>query len=197
MVLRPQTLTKENVLKALLSILLISLTAGAAVAETTQVAPNVYRVTGGVEFTLGNAGASNYLFTWTDASGTYSGISDPTLILVSGQTYQFRRISIAHPFAITDDTLPVSGSDGNYVRGTTSSAAIAAATLDPIADFTADPAPTSDFIEWTPAAPDAGTYYYVCTVTSHTGMTGRIMVESASVSNESSSFGAIKALFGN
>ena len=72
-------------------------------AETTQVAPDVYRVTGGVEFTLGNAGASNFLFTWTDTSGTYSGISDPTLILVSGQTYQFRRVSSSHPFAITDD----------------------------------------------------------------------------------------------
>jgi plastocyanin len=184
-------------LKVLLSILMVSLMAGASVAETSQIAPNVYRVSGGVEFTLGNAGASNYLFTWSDASGTYSGIIDPTLILSSGQTYQFRRISIAHPFAITDDTLPVSGSDGNYVRGTTSASVISAATLDPIADFTADPAPTSDFIEWTPTAPDAGTYYYVCTVTSHTGMTGKIMVEAGSVSNERSSFGSIKALFGN
>ncbi|MEO0513878.1 MAG: hypothetical protein AAF086_01110 [Planctomycetota bacterium] len=145
-------------------------------AATTVISPNVYRIDAGVTLNLGNQGASNYLFNWTDSSGTFTNISDPTLELVAGQTYTFQRISGSHPFVITDDTLPVTGSDGSFSRATSSGTVIDAATLTPIADFTANPAPTTDQIIWTPTLSDLGDYFYTCRVTGHVGMTGAIRV---------------------
>ncbi|NRA57013.1 MAG: hypothetical protein HRU13_02700 [Phycisphaerales bacterium] len=157
-------------------LLIAAVAAAPALAQTTQPEPNIYRVPGGVEFTLDNIGASDYTFNWSDSGGSFEDIVDPTFILVAGQTYRFRRISSAHPFVITDDTLPVSGTDGSYRRETTDGGVIDASTLKPIEDFTADPAPTDDFIEWTPGVGDAGQYYYTCRVTGHRGMTGSIIV---------------------
>jgi len=161
------------------SLALVTLVAASAptLAQTTQPEPSVYRVPGGVEFTLDNIGASDYLFNWSDSGGDFTDVVDPTLILTVGQTYRFRRISGAHPFAITDDTLPVDGVDGMYDRTTLDPVVIDDATLKPIDAFTADPAPTDDFIEWTPTADDVGLYYYTCTVPFHTGMTGALRVE--------------------
>ena len=150
-----------------------------ALAQTTQPDPNIYRVPGGVEFTLDNIGASDYTFNWADSAGAFEDIIDPTLILTAGQTYRFRRVSSAHPFVITDDTLPISGADGSFRRETADGDLIDDTTLKPIEDFTADPAPTDDFIEWTPSAADAGLFYYTCRVTGHRGMTGAIIVEVA------------------
>ncbi|MEQ8845529.1 MAG: GC-type dockerin domain-anchored protein [Phycisphaerales bacterium] len=155
----------------------LGLAALPALAQTTQPEPNVYRVPGGVEFTTGNIGANDYTFFWSDSGGSFEDVVDPTLILTAGETYIFRRISGAHPFVITDDSLPVTGSDGTYDRTTTDRAVIDDATLKPIDAFTADPAPTDDFIEWTPTADDVGLYYYTCNVAFHTGMTGAIRVE--------------------
>jgi plastocyanin len=151
----------------------------AAHADTTQLGPSLYAVDSGVTFDLGNSGSSHYLFSWSDTSGAFTSLQDPTLVLTAGQTYFFRRTSGSHPFVITDDTLPVSGSDGTYQRTTFSQAVIDAATLDPIDDFTADPAPTTDQIAWTPTLADVGTYFYTCSITSHPGMTGRIQIVSA------------------
>ncbi len=156
---------------------LISALAATAAAQTTQPEPSVYRVPGGVEFGLNNLGASDYLFNWSDAGGSFVDVVDPTLILTAGETYRFRRLTGAHPFVICDDTLPVDGSDGMFQRTTTDGAVIDAATLEPIDAFTADPAPTDDFIEWTPTADDAGQYYYTCRVEFHTGMTGSIVID--------------------
>ena len=64
-----------------------------------------------------------------------------------------------------------------YERTTTDLAVIEAAVLDPFDDFRADPAPTDDFIEWTPSADDAGEYFYSCHIIFHTGMVGAIRVE--------------------
>lgn len=150
--------------------------AGTAASQTTQINPNRYRVEGGVAFELLTFGVNDFLFTWTDTSGTYSDLADPTLELVVGQTYTFQRLSSSHPFAICDDTLPVTGEDGDYFRTTFDSAAITAATLDPVADFTADPGPTTDMISWTPTSGDVGVYYYTCTITGHPAMTSRIEV---------------------
>jgi plastocyanin len=147
-----------------------------AFAQTTQTGPSVYEIDSGVAFTLDNVGASNFLFNWSDSSGTFSDVVDPTVVLTAGQTYTFQRISGSHPFVITDDTLEVNGSDGSYSRVTFSGAVIDAATLQPIADFTADPGPTDDLISWTPGVEDAGEYFYTCRVTGHAGMTGRIVV---------------------
>ena len=142
-------------------------------AGTTQLGPHTYRVDAGVDFSVANSGASSFVFSWSDASGTFSGIEDPTLVLVAGQRYTFARTTASHPLLITDDGLPVTGTDGSYERTTTDVAVINAHVLQPAADFTADPAPTADFIDWTPAA---GDYFFTCHVALHTGMAGRIEV---------------------
>jgi plastocyanin len=151
-------------------------------AATTLVSASRYAVTEGVAFTLGNTFSSDFVFNWTDPSGTpaptFSGISDPTLVLSIGQTYTFQRITSSHPFAIMDTTATVfmAGTDGSYNRTTTDSAAITAATLPatPAGDFIAQPSPTQDLISWTPT--QAGDFWYTCTVASHGGMTGKITV---------------------
>jgi hypothetical protein len=149
-------------------------------AATTLVSTSKYAVTEGVAFTLGNTGSSDFLFNWTDPSGapalSFSGISDPTLVLSIGQSYTFQRATTAHPFAIMGNTAAtfISGTDGTYSRTTFDSAVITAAILSPAAAFTADPAPTTDLISWTPT--QAGDFWYTCTVAFHGGMTGKITV---------------------
>lgn len=151
-------------------------------AVTTLVSPSRYTVTEGVAFTLGNSGASHFLFNWTDpgpGGASFSGIEDPTLVLTLGQTYTFQRISTAHPFVIMDNTASafISGSDGTFVRTSTLASDISGATLTPVEDFTANPATVDgpgNIISWTPT--EVGDFWYTCTVTSHTGMTGKITV---------------------
>tara|TARA_R110000782_G_scaffold29795_1_gene74023 strand:- start:6247 stop:6960 length:714 start_codon:yes stop_codon:yes gene_type:complete len=162
--------------------LLAALVAGcatAAQADTIQLGPNTYAVDAGVEFEIANFQASHFLFTWSDASGTFADIVDPTLVLTTGQTYTFRRTTGSHPFAITDDTLPVSGTDGSFERTTTDLDVIGNAILDPADDFTADPAPTTDAIVWTPGLSDLGDYFYTCLIPFHTGMVGALSIEGA------------------
>ncbi len=149
---------------------------GTAVADTTQLGPSRYLVDEGVTFSIGNTGISDFLFTWTDDSGTITDEPDPTLVLVAGQTYTFVRTTGFHPFVICDNTLPISGTDGSFMRTTSDGAVIDNATLQPIADFTADPAPTTDAIVWTPAVGDVGVYYFTCRITGHLGMTGSIVI---------------------
>ena len=147
-----------------------------ASAQTTQINPNRYRVESGVAFELLSFGVNDFLFAWSDSSGSFSGLADPTLELVAGQTYTFQRFSSSHPFAICNDSLPVTGEDGDYFRTTFDGTAIDNATLQPIDDFTADPGPTTDMIVWTPTSADVGVYYYTCTITGHPAMTGRIEI---------------------
>jgi PEP-CTERM putative exosortase interaction domain len=153
--------------------------AAAANAATTQISSNVYEVTEGVAFDVGNIGASDFTFTWTDpgeTSAAATGVQDVTLNLTAGETYTFQRTSSAHPFVIMDARAAsfMDGSDGSYSRTTTSGAAIDNATLKPIVDFRAEPAPTSDLISWTPT--QTGDYWYTCRVATHTGMAGKISV---------------------
>jgi hypothetical protein len=160
-------------------------------AVTSLNSASVYSVTEGVAFNIDNVGASHFTFSWTDSNGSFgtsTDISDPTLLLTAGQTYTFQRTSGAHPFIITDDTLPVSGSDGSYSRTTFDISVMNNALLGGPSDtttFKADPGPTSDLISWTPTNSAVGNdYYYTCYVTGHPGMTGRISVvpEPATVS---------------
>ena len=146
-------------------------------ADTTQTGPSTYVVDEGVTFTLLSQGSSHYLISWSDDSGTFTDIADPTLVLSSGETYVFDNNTFSHPFRVTNDSLPVTGTDGNYSRATSSLAEINDASLQPLADFTADPEPVDDAITWTPGASDAGDYYYTCLVLSHASMTGKLVVE--------------------
>ena len=155
----------------------LTLMSGVAAADTTQTGPSSYTVDEGVTFTLLSLGSSHYLISWSDDSGTFTDIIDPTITLTSGETYVFDNDTFSHPLRITDDTLPVSGTDGDYLRETADIAVIDAASLQPIADFTADPEPSADVITWTPGVDDAGEYFYTCLVLAHGRMTGKIVVE--------------------
>lgn len=148
-----------------------------AMGQTLQLDEHVYRVESGLMFDISNIGASSFAWSWTDFSGMFVDVEDPTIVLVTGETYLFRRTTGSHPLIVTDDSLEVTGMDGFLSRVTTDGGVIEAAGLMPLADFTADPAPTSDFIMWTPGASDIGEYFYTCTVPFHTGMTGRLVVE--------------------
>jgi len=150
-----------------------------ASALTVSESANVYSVNEGVSFDIANSGASNFLFSWSDpdpSTNSFSALADPTLVLTIGETYTFQRTSGSHPFIIMDNSASafISGTDGSYSRTTSDSVLITAATLAPVANFTADPSPTTDFISWTPDA--LGDFWYTCSVTSHTGMTGLISV---------------------
>lgn len=148
-------------------------------ALTSNPSSSVYSVTEGVSFSVANSGASNFLFSWTDSNGSFGSFADPTLILTAGQTYTFARTSSAHPFFIADSSLPVSGTDGAYIRATTDITVVNNSLLGGPSDletFMADPAPTSDLITWTPTVSESGNYYYSCYVMGHSGMTGRIEV---------------------
>ena len=162
--------------KAAFALIAAAAFAAPATADTTQIGPSRYLVDEGTTFSVGNSGISAFLFTWTDDSGTVTDEPDPTLVLVAGQTYTFVRTTGLHPLVICNDTLPISGNDGSFMRATSDGAVIDAATLQPIADFTADPTPTTDFIEWTPTAGDVGVYYFTCRITGHLGMTGSIEI---------------------
>ena len=154
-------------------ILLLTTLTFSAQAVTTLVSPKVYSVTEGVTFSLANNGASDFLFSWIDPSGTpansFANIADPTLRLTIGQTYTFQRTSGSHPFAIMNSTISnfISGTDGSYSRTTSDFTTITNATF-----LTANPAPAAA-VSWTPTT--AGDYFYTCSVGSHGGMTGKIV----------------------
>ena len=145
-------------------------------------AQNVFRIEEDTTFELGNSGASSFLFNWSDLTN----VADPTLELVAGNTYRFERTTGSHPFVITDDTLEVTGTDGSFARTTAVRSVIDEATLEPIADFTANSAPTTDFILWSPTADDLGQFYYTCNIQGHRGMTGSIRVVAAAIPEPSS-----------
>lgn len=156
------------------------LLANTSYAVTSLISTSKYSVSEGVAFSLGNNGASDFLFSWTDPTGSspasFTSIADPTLVLTAGQTYTFQRTSGSHPFVIMNNTAAafMSGTDGTFNRTTSSSTDINNATLSPIADFTANPAPTSDLITWTPSV--NGDYWYTCSVTGHPSMAGKFTV---------------------
>ena len=156
--------------------LLCALSVQLSHAATTALPNNTFAVDEGVAFTIGNNGASDFVFNWTDSTVT-SNILDPKLILTVGETYTFERTTDAHPFAITDDTLPTTVNFGSLVRDTTDSAVITTATLSG-GSFVAQPSGGST-ITWTPTAAEIDDYFYTCTVTGHTGMTGSIQVVDA------------------
>ena len=182
-------------MKPMLVALALICCATPALAETSQLEGSVYRVSEGVTFTLSNSGSSSYLVSWADTGGSFPNVADPTLLLAVGQTYTFRQTTSGHPLVITDDSLPTSGTDGSYVRTTTSSAVINAAVLSPAAAFTADPAPTTDAIVWTPGNDQIGNFFYTCAIAFHTGMTGRIQVYDASVGAEGESVGQLTSRY--
>ena len=165
--------TSPRLIPVFVVLLLTTLTYSAH-AVTTLVSPNIYSVTERVTFSLATNGASDFLFSWVDPSGTpansFANIVDPTLRLTIGQTYTFQRTSTSHPFVIMNNTISsfISGTDGLFSRTTSDFNTITSATI-----FTANPGTPGTAANWTPTI--AGDYFYTCSVGSHGGMTGKIV----------------------
>ena len=164
-------------IKSITTALTLATLSTATLADTTQTGPNSYTIDEGVTFTILSQAANSFLLSWSDDSGTFTDIADPTITLSSGQTYIFDNNTFSHPFRMTTDALPVTGTDGSYVRDTFDIAVIDGASMQPVAEFTADPEPAVDVITWTPGDNDAGEYYYTCLVLAHANMIGKIIVE--------------------
>jgi hypothetical protein len=164
-------------------------------AATTLLSPHVYMVDAGVDFTISHSGTSSYLFGWSDGSGTFTDIEDPSFVFMVGETYSFQRTTAGHPLALCDATLPVDGTDGSFFRTTTDVAVIDAATLTPAADFIADPAPTTDLITWTPGPLDLGNFYYTCRDGADVGMTGKTRVVEPAVPVAHMGWSAVKVRY--
>ncbi|MCB1182250.1 hypothetical protein KDM41_02380 [bacterium] len=164
-------------------------------AETIVHGPGRYELTTGTTFNVDNDSSTGYLFGWNDGGSLFAGVRNPTLILHAGRTYVFRRVSAKHPLIMAGATLPVAGAGDVWTRATADTTVIAAARLRPLADFTADPAPTTDAIVWTPLPADAGLYWYTCDVPAHVTMTGRLEVVADGVAVTHRSWGAVKALY--
>lgn len=153
------------------AIALLAITAGLSNADTTQTGPHSYTVDEGVTFSFTAQTTDAFLISWTDSSGTFTQIADPTLTLSSGQTYVFRMMTIDHTLCITDDTLAVSGDDGSYVREENP---IWPTVLQPNSDFIAH---LDMSISWAVTGDDTGDYYYTSPVIVFTDMTGKIIIE--------------------
>ena len=67
----------------------------------------------------------------------------------------------------------ITGTDGAFVRTTSDSTTINAAILTPTTDYTAQPGTPGNTISF---AQTIETYWYTCTVPSHTGMTVQLSV---------------------
>ena len=173
--------------------LVVLLSPPAPLADTIVLAPHRFEITDDTTFNVANQSSDSYLFSWSDGSGVFANVAGPTLVLRAGRTYTFRRVTAKHPLVITDSSLPLVGSDGAWVRTTADRAELDAAILQPVADFTADPAPTTDAIVWTPAS--AGDYAYTCDVPAHVVMTGRLIVTADGVATTARSWAAVKALY--
>lgn len=128
------------------------------------------------EFLIANSGASSYIFDWVDNGG--STFVDPIITITAGNAYTFTRTTGGHPFLICDLSLPVSESAPCvYIRDTSDSSVINAATLFGPGDFT-----------WTPTEAEVGEYWYTCAIAGHVGMTGKLVVVSGVQEVTSASF---------
>ncbi len=151
-------------------ILLLTTLTFSAQAVTTLVSPSIYSVTERVTFSLATNGASDFLFSWTDSSGTFLGVPDPTLRLTIGQTYTFQRTSTSHPFVVLNNTIAssIGGTDGSFFRKSSDFSTYSSATI-----FTAASGTPGIAVNWAPTI--AGDYFYTCSVGFHDGMTGKIV----------------------
>ena len=161
--------------------LVTAIAAASAGADTTHVSEHIYQIDEGVTFTITADLANSFLFTWTDDSGTFTEIADPTLILSSGEIYIFDSIS-THPFTIANGTLPVGGTHGSFFRTTTDGDDIDASTHLPIDDFQDLPTDPEDLIVWNIDDSVLGVNYFTCRNPGHLNMTGMIEVVEGAVS---------------
>ena len=106
-------------------------------------------------FTVGNSGASHYVFTGTDAITSHSNANDPAINCNAGDTLVFNVSASGHPFYVK--TSATTGTGDQVSTGTiTGQGTVSAA------------------VTWDTTGVTPGTYYYICRF--HGGMVGQIII---------------------
>ncbi len=105
--------------------------------------------------TVGNSGASHYVFTGTDSTTTHSNANDPTINCNAGDTLVFNVNASGHPFYVK--TSATTGTGNQVSTGTISGQGA-----------------TNGTVTWDTTGVTPGTYYYICQY--HSGMVGQIVV---------------------
>ena len=130
---------------------------------------------------IGTAGFSDFLL----GSDPIPSDADPTLMLTAGETYTFTHTGTMHPFALLDDSAPISATgselDGSEFVRTVSDTSFLGDVLEggSAVVYPVGSGAGSSTFSWTP---EAGNYYYTCGVAFHTNMAGQIVVQAASAS---------------
>lgn len=106
-------------------------------------------------FTVGNSGASHYVFTGSDSTTSHSNANDPTITCDVGDTLVFNVNASGHPFYIK--TSASTGTGNQVTTGTITNNGAAVGT-----------------VTWDTTGVTAGTYYYICQF--HGGMVGSIVI---------------------
>ena len=106
-------------------------------------------------FSVGNSGASHYVFTGSDSTTSHSNANDPTINCNVGDTLVFNVNASGHPFWIK--TSATTGTIRAVTTGTITNNGAAVGT-----------------VEWNTIGVAPGTYYYICQF--HGGMVGQIII---------------------
>ena len=106
-------------------------------------------------FTVGNSGASHYVFTGSDSTTSHSNANDPTITCDVGDTLVFNVNASGHPFYVK--TSASTGTGNQVTTGTITNNGAAVGT-----------------VTWDTTGVTAGTYYYICQF--HGGMVGSIVI---------------------
>ena len=106
-------------------------------------------------FTVGNSGASHYVFTGTDSTTSHSNSNDPTITCNAGDTLVFNVNASGHPFYVK--TSATTGTGNQVTTGTITGNGASVGT-----------------VTWDTTGVTPGTYYYICQF--HSGMVGQIVI---------------------
>ena len=112
-------------------------------------------VTNTYTFSVGNSGASDYIFTGSDSTSTFNNTADPTIRCTAGDTLEFNISASGHPFFIK--TSATTGTGNQVTTGTITNNGTQFGTLT-----------------WDTTGVQPATYYYICQY--HAGMVGQIII---------------------
>ena len=121
---------------------------------------------------FGNDGASHFTYSGNNRDDT-SVTNDPDITICDNVAYTFQRSSSSHPLRIVTQADCTTGGTDQCADGTRTST-VPTSSLTGWTDVTSSSSTTFTFTS-------TGTYYYVCTVSSHTTMVGKITVDDCQV----------------
>ena len=104
---------------------------------------------------VGNSGASHYVFTGTDSTTSHSNSNDPIITCNAGDTLVFNVNASGHPFYVK--TSATTGTGNQVTTGTITGNGASVGT-----------------VTWDTTGVTPGTYYYICQF--HSGMVGQIVI---------------------